>query len=244
MHLRGPKDEGWHGDPGTGYRRGYARDHAYESPEQLLLQVRQGMEEWAKEKKDCPKSVEEALRFARWSPCLPSFGGDEELDIKEGEPEEYRLSIQLVHPGKVTPGRRLTGASVFDWLIVKESELPGAGKGLFAGRHFEAGALITAYVGVLVRPGGDVTRKVDYKGATIDVPAGTKMRFFGAHFANNPYWGMSPQQRNEYELGPRGRKHNAEWDGLGIRASKEIRKGDAILLDYKPETAQRRRYSS
>ena len=23
------------------------------------------------------------------------------------------------------------------------------------------------------------------------------------------------------------------WDGLGIRASKEIRKGDEILLDYK-----------
>ena len=25
------------------------------------------------------------------------------------------------------------------------------------------------------------------------------------------------------------------WDGLGIRASKEIRKGDEILLDYKPD---------
>ena len=105
--------------------------------------------------------------------------------------------------------------------------------GLFAGRHFKDEALITAYVGVMTRPGGDITRKVNFKGATIDVPVTTKMRFFGAHFANNPYWGMSPRQRNEYELGPRGKKHNAVWDGLGIRASKEIRKGDEILLDYK-----------
>ena len=200
-----------------------------------MLTVRQGMEGWAKERKGCPKSVTDALPFSMWTPCLPPIGGDEELDIKGDQPVEYRLSIQLVHPGKVAPGRRLTGASVFDWLSVKESELPGAGKGLFAGRHFDKNALITVYVGVMTRPGGDITRKVDFKGATIDVPVTTKMRFFGAHFANNPYWGMSPRRRNEYELGPRGKKHNAVWDGLGIRASKEIRKGDEILLDYKHE---------
>ena len=182
------------------------------------------MEKWAKERNGCPQCVTDALPFARWSPCLPPIGGDEDVDVKEGDPEEYRMSIQLVHPEKVVPGRRPTGASVFDWLVVKESELPGAGKGLFAGRHFKAGALITAYAGVLARPGGDITRKVQYKGATINVPAETRMRFFGAHFMNNPYWGMSPQQRNEYELGPQGKKHNAKWDGLGVRASKEIRK--------------------
>ena len=235
VHLRGPKDEGWHGDPGIRFRRGYARDHAYESPEQLLIKVCQGMEGWARKKKGCPKSVTDALPFARWTPCLPSIGGDEELDAKGDQPVEYRLSIQLVHPGKVVPGRRLTGVSIFDWLSVKESELPGAGMGLFAGRHFDKNALITAYVGVMTRPGGDITRKVNFTGATIDVPVTTKMRFFGAHFINNPYWGMFPWQRNEYELGPGGKKHNAMWDGLGIRASKEIRKGDEILLDYKPD---------
>ena len=190
------------------------------------------MEQWAKERSGCPRCVTEALPFAQWSPGLPPIGGHEDLDVKEGGPVEYRMSIQLVHPEKVVLGRRLTAASVFDWLIVRESELPGAGKGLFAGRHFKAGSLITAYAGVLARPGGDTTRKVQYKGATIDVPAGTKRRFFGAHFINNPYWGMSPQQRSEYELGPHGKKHNAEWDGLGVRASKEIRKWEEILLDY------------
>ena len=102
------------------------------------------MEKWAKERNGCPQCVTDALPFARWSPCLPPIGGDEDLDVKEGDPEEYRMSIQLVHPEKVVPGRRPTGALVFDWLVVKESELPGAGKGLFAGRHFDAGALITA----------------------------------------------------------------------------------------------------
>ena len=167
------------------------------------------MEKWAEERNGCPQCVADALPFARWSPCLPSIGGDEDLDVKEGDQGEYRMSIQLVHPKKVVPGRRPTGASVFDWLVIKESELPGAGKGLFAGRHFKAGDLITTYVGVMGRPGGDTTRKVLYKGATIDVPEGTERRFFGAHFVNNPYWGMSPQQRNEYELGPQGKKHNA-----------------------------------
>ena len=93
VHLRGPRDEGWHGDPGTRFRRGYARDHAYESPEQLLIKVCQGMEGWARKKKGCPKSVTDALPFAQWTPCLPSIGGDEELDTKGDQPVEYRLSI-------------------------------------------------------------------------------------------------------------------------------------------------------
>ena len=48
---------------------------------------------------------------------------------------------------------------------------------------------------------------------------------------------------SEYELGPHGKKHNAEWDGLGVRASKEIRKWDEILLDYNPDerTAEAKR---
>ena len=60
---------------------------------------------------------------------------------------------------------------------------------------------------------------------------------------NNPYWGMSLQQRNEYELGPLGKKHNAKWDGLGVRASKEVRKWEEILLDYNPDdrTAETKR---
>ena len=95
------------------------------------------MEGWARKKKGCPKSVTDALPFAQWTPCLPSIGGDEELDTKGGQPVEYRLSIQLVHPKKVVPGRRMTGALIFDWLSVKESEIPGAGLGLFAGRYFD-----------------------------------------------------------------------------------------------------------
>ena len=43
------------------------------------------MEGWArkKKKKGCPKSVTDALPFARWTPCLPLIGGDEELDAGE-----------------------------------------------------------------------------------------------------------------------------------------------------------------
>ena len=45
---------------------------------------------------------------------------------------------------------------------------------------------------------------------------------------------MSPERRNKYKLKLLGKKHNARWDGLGIRASKEIRKGDEIYLNYNP----------
>ena len=56
----------------------------------------------------------------------------------------------------------------------------------------------------------------------IDVPAGSKRLFLGAHFLNNPYWGMSPERRNEYELELLGKKHNAKWEGLAVRSAKEI----------------------
>jgi len=72
------------------------------------------MEGWARKKKGCPKSVTDALPFARWSPCLPPISGDKDLDVKEDDPKEYRMSIKLVHPEKVVPGRRPTGALVFD----------------------------------------------------------------------------------------------------------------------------------
>ena len=192
-HLRGPADEGDHGDPGTRYRRGYARSHVFGSPEQVILRVSEGMEGWAANRKGRPQSVSEALQFVRWSPVMPTTGGDEELVVGEGAPEEFRMRIQLYHPEGQVPGRRATGRSVFDWLVVKQSELPGAGWGLFADRHFTPGALITAYAGILSRRGGDTSRKVEFQGAFIDVPTGTKKLYLGAHFANDPYWGMSPQ---------------------------------------------------
>ena len=96
----------------------------------------------------------------------------------------------------VISGRRATNRLAFQWLVVRESELPGVGWGLVVGRHFEKDKLITAYVGVLSHPGGDIVRKVEYHGSWINVPEGTKEMFLGAHFANNPYYGMSPEERN------------------------------------------------
>ena len=62
------------------------------------------MEKWAEERNGCPQCVADALPFARWSLCLPLIGGDKDLDVKEVGPEEYRMSIQLVHPKEGGPG--------------------------------------------------------------------------------------------------------------------------------------------
>ena len=76
---------------------------------------------------------------------------------------------------------------------------------------------------------------MEYHGASIDVPAESKRLFLEAHFLNNPYWGMSPGRRNEYELELLGKKHNAKWEGLAVRSVKEIWMGEEILLNYCPE---------
>ena len=51
---------------------------------------------------------------------------------------------------------------------------------------------------------------------------------------NNLYLGMTREERGKYKLGC-GRRHNAEWDGLAIRATREIWMGKEVLLDYRPK---------
>ena len=199
------------------------------------------MEGWAANRKGRPQSVSEALQFVRWSPVMPTTGGDEELVVGEGAPEEFRMRIQLYHPEGQVPGRRATGMSVFNWLVVKQSELPGAGWGLFADRHFAPETLITAYAGVLTGRGGDTSRKVEFQGALIDVPTGTKKLYLGAHFANDPYWGMSPQQRNEYELGPLGKNTTPSGTAWGSAPQRRLGNGMRSCWITTPTTAQRRR---
>ena len=57
----------------------------------------------------------------------------------------------------------------------------------------------------------------------------------GAHWINCPYWGMSKEERATYEQSGAGKNHNAVWDGLIIRATREIRPEEEILLDYTPD---------
>ena len=217
-------------------RRGYQAIHDFKSPEDILDTTAGLMEEWASRGTGRrPTEVDRRLEFARWSEVTEEVGGNNAPSTTGGKVGEYRMAIQLYHPSKHIGGRRTTERSRYDWLVVKDSELPGAGLGLFAARHYSVGALVTAYVGNLCKPGRDDSRQVHFGSQAIDVKPDTLGRrryLFGAHFLNNPYYGMSVERRNAYELEWAGKKHNAEFDGLRVRASSIIRKGDEILLDY------------
>ena len=91
-----------------------------------------------------------------------------------------------------------------------------------------------SYVGRLaVR--ADMRTRVKYARAAVDLCPGngrTAKYFLGAHWINCPYWGMSREDRERYEQGC-DRRHNVEYDGLVIRATRHIRAGEEFFLNYK-----------
>lgn len=126
-------------------------------------------------------------------------------------------------------GHNKTKVLRFNWLVVKQSRLSNSELGLFVARHFMAGDFITVCAGTLERLGADKLSKVAIKGRTVNLgvsPLGRRPFLFGAHFLDNPFYGMTPEERNSYEVKFfSGLKHYAEFDRLRIVGTLEISLG-------------------
>ena len=124
------------------------------------------------------------------------------------------------------------------WLIVQESTIgTDAGYGLFADRFFKKNDIVTVYVGKKAgtKP-TDETRRLEISGRVIDVQPtyfGARPLYFGAHFANSPYFQIPDDQHDAYDRNVHaGKNANAEIVGLLIQCTQDIARGDEIRLDY------------
>ena len=124
------------------------------------------------------------------------------------------------------------------WLTVKESTMgTDAGYGLFADRFFAKNDIITVYVGKKAdTKSTDESRRLEISGRLIDVTPtyfGARPLYYGAHFANSPYYLIPDDQHDAYDRNVRaGRNANAEIVGVLIKCTQDIQRGDEIRLDY------------
>ena len=124
------------------------------------------------------------------------------------------------------------------WLIVKASSMGAdAGFGLYANRCFRKGDCFTIYVGKKAKKSNrDKSRRLDVYGHPIDIQPtyfGARPLYFGAHFANTPYFGIPDNMHNAYDRNVRaGRNANAKIVGLSIQCTQDIQRGEEIRLDY------------
>ena len=124
------------------------------------------------------------------------------------------------------------------WLIVKASSMGAdAGFGLYADRVFRKDDYITVYVGKkALKSNKDESRRLDVYGNLIDIQPtyfGARPLYFGAHFANTPYFGIPDNMHNAYDRNVRaGRNANAKFVGVSIQCTQDIQRGEEIRLDY------------
>ena len=108
------------------------------------------------------------------------------------------------------------------WLIVKASTMGAdAGFGLYADRCFRKDDYITVYVGKKAKKSNrDKSRRLDVFGHPIDIQPtyfGARPLYFGAHFANSPYFGIPDDMHNTYNQNDHaGRNANAKFVGASI----------------------------
>ena len=112
-----------------------------------------------------------------------------------------------------------------------------AGFGLYADRVFRKGNYITVYVGKKAKKSNkDESRRLDVYGNLIDIQPtyfGARPLYFGAHFANTPYFGIAENKHDAYDKNNRaGRNANARFEGVSIRCTQDIQRGEEIRLDY------------
>ena len=144
----------------------------------------------------------------------------EEVDTFVAKPDRERGVFMLqLRDGKGGPNH--------DWVYVADSNLPGAGKGLFAAKRFQKQAVLGIYWGYATmssKSNYKIWLKIDGKKMLIDTKR-NQLRL-GFHFMNDP--SQTPKtDRKPYHPTP-----NVELKADGtVIALKTIRRNAELLLD-------------
>lgn len=143
---------------------------------------------------------------------------------------------------------RATASTYKHWLSIKPSSLPAenVGLGLFTAKTFYKEDVITVYIGErTTRDAKDLGKgkRIEFKSSTtnrthfLDVKENNNSitTYMGAHFINDPMYGMVGDARNRYVNTKRNKRPNAELQGLLVVATRRIFPNEKILIDYGEE---------
>ena len=142
---------------------------------------------------------------------------------------------EVILHGTVPPWKERKFAQ---WLTVKESTIcADAGYGLYTALFFRTDDTITIYVGKKANnQNTDDSRRLDISRNLIDFQPsyfGARPLYFGAHFANSPYYHIPNNQHDAYDINDNaGRNANARIVGVLIQCQQDIQRGEEIRLDY------------
>lgn len=132
-----------------------------------------------------------------------------------------------------------------DWLLIKKSNIDGAGFGLFANTDFEAFTSLGIFSGskekfrdtecskyaIQVNRDGEKPYFIDANGSK-----GHEI-FFGLHLANDPYYGLDEER--QLGTGKKLEPNFEVYESMEAMTMKAIKKGTELLLDYRTGQEER-----
>lgn len=213
---------------------GFKAKRNYTKFEEIFMDLCDTMEEYACGDHDYVK-VTDILEYGVWTPI------GEHVDYSHAKNSTgttriiaFDLSVALFYPWAydlADLSNRITNKSKKEWLKVTQSTIKGAGAGLFAGRSFGIGEIISVYCGELQKDKPSVFsieirgHIIDAMGANEDIPL-----YWGAHLVNDVNWykeGDTPKTTGRHR-----HKNNAEFHGLYLKATSVIKPNQEIFVSY------------
>ena len=170
--------------------------------------------------------------YIDWSNASPQPDPTASLQ-KQGLYSEYTMSLSLCKKSHLAErtGREVSTAVKTPWVTVKKSALENAGLGLFAARRFEKNEVVTIYhAPKKSKQPIDDAYAMKYNGWYHTVPVGDNEMppyYMGAHFINDATYNCEDSKRKGLE-----RSNNCTLEGLLVKATGEIRRGEEIKVSY------------
>ena len=223
-------------------RLGYKSEHTYTKFEEIMTSISASVVDYMEDGTDAKYSeIIDLTDFTIWkavSPPLRPF----DCTPKEGEYEGYVMSLCKCRSTLLRHEVRATEDTLQKWVSVRKSQFEDSGYGLFTEKSFKIGDIITVFVGVLSPSSsrhGD--RFISFKKNNGQIVHINTMKndaqrlYFGAHYANDPCFGMSAEAIAKISSARNVQGYNAVInDNMCIVATKFIRKNVEVRLMYRP----------
>ena len=179
--------------------------------------------------------------YTIWNATSPPLSQFDEIQ-KEGEYEGYVMSLCKCRSSLLRNEVRASEDTLKKWVSVRKSQLDKSGFGLFAEKTFKPNETITVFAGRL-SPSNKTHvdtclsfKRSDGQIVHLNTNKDNKSRlYFGAHYANDPMFGIDEEKIAKMTSARNVLKFNAVIDdSMCIVATKEIRKNCEIRLKYRP----------
>ena len=223
-------------------RLGYESEHTHSEFKDILKAISDSvvdyMEEGTEEKYIDIINVTDFTIWNAISPPLRPF----DCTPKESEYEGYVMSLCKCRSGLLRNDVRATEHTLQKWVSVRKSQFENSGFGLFAEKTFKTDDIITVFAGRLYSNNsrhGDTClsfRKINGEVVHLNtMEDNTHHLYFGAHYANDPTFGMNKEIIAKVSSARNVKKFNAVIDDdMCIIATTQIRKNVEVRLKYRP----------